>query len=136
MLRNKYFKRFFESLAERKNKENDLSDITYSLCNASPQFKRLFLEFFFKEIEGIEDKKLSEYKLLREYSRDNSRVDFYFEVEKKEYIIEIKINNDNDHVEQYKKDFRGTRFGWIANYIKGQINGVETRTWRDFFDYL
>ena len=30
---------FFNSLAQRFGKENDLSDITWALCQASPSFK-------------------------------------------------------------------------------------------------
>ena len=38
---------FFEVLATRMGKENDLSDMTYALCEANQGFRRFFIEYFF-----------------------------------------------------------------------------------------
>jgi len=38
---------FFDMLSERKWIENDLSDVTRALCEASKKFKKLFLDFCF-----------------------------------------------------------------------------------------
>lgn len=61
---------FFQVLAERMNKENDLSDITYALCTADEKFRDFFFEFCFDEKISVED-------INREYAVKNSRPDFY-----------------------------------------------------------
>ncbi len=38
---------FFGNLSYLKRNENDLSDITWILCESSNLFRRLFLTFFF-----------------------------------------------------------------------------------------
>jgi hypothetical protein len=55
--------KFFRKLSERLNKENNLSDITWALCESSEQFKNLFLEYCF------DDEKIVNIDLFtREYS--------------------------------------------------------------------
>jgi hypothetical protein len=120
---------FFLKLADKFRKENDLSDITWALCKAFPLFETLFLSYFFKEIKddaGID--------LKREVTRGCSRVDFFFATEKREYIIEVKKGDMDDHFEKYKKDFANAKFGWIANYKKETMrnDGIEIKTWEDF----
>ena len=41
-------KSFFSNLADRRRKENDLSDITWAMCQASPAFQKAWLHFFFQ----------------------------------------------------------------------------------------
>lgn len=40
-------KLFLENLSYRMFKENDVSDITWALCNTSPRFRDYFLHYFF-----------------------------------------------------------------------------------------
>ena len=42
---------FFLHLGIRLYKENNLSDITWALLQASDEFKQLFIKYFFPEIE-------------------------------------------------------------------------------------
>ncbi len=126
-------KMFFSKLADKFRKENDLSDITWALCETNLEFKKLFLSFFFSEIKDV-----SGIFLTREYSKDSSRVDFFFEKDNKDYIIEVKKGDQDDHFEDYKRVFEGARFGWIANYevAKNREDGIEIRTWNEFKEFL
>jgi len=124
-------KAFFSNLAHRFYKENDLSDITWALSEAHPEFKRLFLSFFFSEIDDV-----SEITLSREVSEEDSRPDFSFEVGNSKYIIEVKKFDKDYHFEQYKKTFPGARFGWIAIYNTEKQDGIEIRTWEEFKIFL
>lgn len=93
-------------------KEYDLSDITWALCNTSPQFRDYFLHFFFPEMK-IEKSII----LDREISKDDSRVDFIIHNKNETYIIENKINNKNHHFRVYEETYNvlPERFGYIAN---------------------
>lgn len=126
-------KTFFTKLADKFRKENDLSDITWALCEAFPDFEKLFLSFFFVEITDT-----AGITLEREYSRGISRPDFFFKHNKTEYIIEVKKGDMNDHFEQYKNDFPNSRFGWIANYKMEtkRSDGIQIRTWEGFKIFL
>ena len=101
------------------NKENDLSDITWALCNASHKFKEVFLKFFFPEIQISPDVVIE-----REISKDDSRPDFVIHNGSELYIIENKINDQAHHFGQYEKAFKVTpeRFGYIANSLLSTKN--------------
>jgi hypothetical protein len=122
---------FFKRLSARVYKENSLSDITWALCNSSDWFRDLFLKYCFdEEITGIDC-------FEREYSRGDSRPDFYITtMDGKEYLIEIKIGDRNDHFEQYDKTFQGAKKSFIANYKVPPINGWITKTWKEFSQHL
>ncbi len=127
--------KFFILLAERKNNENDLSDVTWVLCNISPEFKKLFFEFIFeKSINQIEP-----LEIMREYSSENgkSRIDFKFESQDKKYLVENKIYDKSHHYKEYTKNYPDSEIGFIANY---QINEKKfykyNRTWEDFYKHL
>ncbi len=129
---------FLVNLSKRLYNENSLCDITWSLCETIPEFKRLFIEFFFET--GINE--APDIVIEREFPSGKSRVDFRFihtqeEIET-EYIIEAKIYDGNDHHIQYLKDFPKARFGWIANYkkIQNESNEIAVKTWEEFYDYL
>jgi len=82
---------FFGFLSQRRYDEPHLSDITWALCNASNQFKSLFLEYCF-------DEKVTTDEIIREYRKEDSQPDFYFfDIAEKEYIIENKIDDHGDH---------------------------------------
>lgn len=123
-------KLFFENLAERMNKENNLSDITYTLCKINADFKKFFLSFCFDE--NIDSKDLN-----REYYVGNSRVDFYFyDLDNKEKLIEVKINDKKQHFGQYEKDFPNAEYAFIANYKYEPRDKWIIKTWKDFYDKL
>lgn len=125
---------FFEHLGVRLRNENDLSDMTWALCEANPVFKTLFLSFMFgktydySKAEGFR----------REVTREDSRVDLFFNLNNEEFIIEVKIYDSNNHFEQYKTTYNNAHFGWIANYTTEAPEGIKVniRTWRDFKTYL
>ncbi len=108
---------FFSFLAERKNSENDLSDITYSMCQTNGNFKRFFLKFCFDEEVDTND-------LSREYAQNDSRPDFFFHDRKnQERLIEVKLYDRNQHFAQYKKEFPDAKYSFIANYQHEKVDG-------------
>jgi hypothetical protein len=128
---------FFEYLSERLWDENNLSDITYSLIKSDLQFKSIFFEYCFGEnCENIEI-------MEREYSKGNSRTDFYFlNIENnKKYILEVKIYDKNIHPE-YKNIFKNSMLSFIANYnANGEPYYAEktydkVNTWHNFIHCL
>lgn len=126
---------FIEYLSWRMKDENDLSDITWSFCESSEEFRNLFLTFFFGN-DKYNWNKVTEFK--REYSRAGSRPDFYFKNEGVEYIIEVKINDRNQHFEQYNKKntFENAIKGYITNYKLNNYSGYSLKTWEDFRNYI
>ena len=66
-------KLFLENLSYRMFKENDVSDITWALCNTSPRFRDYFLHYFFPEMQ-VEKNVI----LDREISKDDSGVDLLY----------------------------------------------------------
>ena len=128
---------FFANLAPRFGKENDLSDMTWAMCQASPCFMEEWIHFFFKDL----DVKDIEY-IEREVPDDDnsgSRVDFRITVkdDSKPYLIEVKIWDQNHHFGQYEKAYKvgKERLGYITNYhlIK---EGYDVKQWREFYDTL
>lgn len=126
---------FFEYLAERKYHENDLSDITYALCYANDEFRKFFLRFCFNDRkDAIEDAK----DLTREYQVDDSRPDFHFyDLNGKERLIEVKINDRNQHPE-YENNFKKAKCAFIANYSNppGLGTNWSKTTWKGFYSKL
>ena len=124
---------FFEHLAERKYHENDLSDITYALCYANDEFKKFFLNYFFNAEIDTKD-------LTREYTKGNSRPDFFFhDLQGNEKLIEVKIFDGDIHPE-YKKVFDKATRAFIANYSLNK-KGKDAvwhiiKTWTDFYNEL
>ena len=132
-------KKFFECLADYARKENDLSDITVALCRADPTFKKLFVEFFFKDL-GF---KVDDIKDVRREvpSKDgNSRVDIMIEIhgEEKPCLIEVKKYDENHHFEQYVKAYNipQKRLGYITNYELKKEGEYVTKTWGEFYDFI
>ena len=129
-------KLFLENLSYRMFKENDVSDITWALCNTSPRFRDYFLHYFFPEMQVEKNVTLD-----REISKDDSRVDFIIHNKNETYIIENKINDKNHHFGVYEETYNvlPERFGYIANYkIEQPTEGKNyaIRTWKDFYNHL
>lgn len=157
--------KFFEAFAERAYKENDLSDVTYAMCEASRAFKQFFLDFFF----GRETLEASTATINREYSEAWGRPDFRIRAGDVTYIVEVKIWDGNHHFEQYFNILSGkrpdggadaneketrkiwSRLGYITNYdtIKnvsvktsdgGEVSasklGCQVATWKEFVTEL
>ena len=90
--------KFFTALSERARKENDLSDITYAMCEANLEFQKFFLDFFFREA-NLDVKTV---KISREHSTEWGRPDFWIRTaDGLLYIVEVKIWDSNHHFEQY-----------------------------------
>lgn len=116
--------KFFTALSERAYKENDLSDITYAMCEADPVFKQFFLDFFFED----QELKAEDCSITREVAYpDRARPDLV--VREKNggvYFVEVKIWDGNHHfaqyastlekIEQVEKTKVCDHFGYIANY--------------------
>ncbi len=66
---------FIGFLSWRMRNENDLSDITWALCQASEKFANLFLTYIFGK-DANNYTQISEFH--REYSRGDSRPDMFF----------------------------------------------------------
>lgn len=123
---------FFGELASYFRKENDLSDVTVSLCNADDEFKEIFLKFFFPQIEV--DETTAIHREVPDDSSKDSRVDILVNTNDKRYLIEVKIYDQNHHFGQYE-DAYGVpkeRFGYITNY-KCKKEGYTIQTWEDFY---
>jgi hypothetical protein len=130
------FNDFFGTLHERFHDENSLSDITYVLCKANEEFKKIFLKYCFEE-------DFTDIEIQREYAREECRPDFYVKnlENGKEYILESKIYDKNIHPE-YKTKFKDMTRSFIANYnAKGDPSNVEkiydfVKTWYGFIPFV
>lgn len=123
---------FFSNLYWRFNKENDLSDVTWTMCYTSETFKQLFLQFFFpyERFDRINS-------FVRELSKEDSRADFVIDNDGEIYVIECKIGDKNHHFEQYLEAYKigKERLGYIVNY-NHLYKDFEIRTWRQFHDFI
>ena len=91
-------KKFFAALSERAYKENDLSDVTYAMCESDICFKQFFLNFFFNK----DNLDASSTSIEREHSTDWGRPDFWIRGKDGTlYIVEVKIWDGSHHFEQY-----------------------------------
>ena len=93
---------FISNLSYRFRSENDLSDVTWTMCQTSDKFNAHFINFFFEGIDA------NEVCLEREKSNDDSRPDFYFTYKDAIYLVENKIGDKSHHFEQYIKRFKLT----------------------------
>ena len=127
--------KFFEYLAERKDDENDLSDVTYALCYSNDEFRKFFLNFCFEE-KDLDTKDLTrEYQ--REYEGGRYRPDFFFhDLRNQERLIEVKINDKNLHP-KYVYAFPNAEYAFIANYKEpAPEENWKRKTWRQFNEAL
>lgn len=127
---------FFSNLGERFNKENDISDITYTFLISDDYFKEKFLKLLFDDIDVSKIK-----NIYREYSEDDSRPDFLIETEGKNYLIEVKKEDKNQHFDQYIKTFPDYKRAYITNYELGSEkepykNDYHFTTWKKIYNDL
>ena len=66
---------FISNLSYRFRSENNLSDVTWTLCQTSDKFQCVFLRFFFPWM----DEDCGEIYILREQSNDDSSPDVVFD---------------------------------------------------------
>lgn len=132
---------FFEALAARAYKENDLSDVTYAMCQSDSVFKKFFLDFFFPNANLSAEDAIFE----REHSANNGRPDFWIRVNNTTYIVEVKIWDGSHHFGQYKEmlkkennckeDGAWQYLGYITNY-ELKHDSVPVKTWKDMHEKL
>ena len=128
---------FFRFISYKFRTENDLSDITWAMCQSCESFRDSFLKFFFPHIKV--DKSIS---IEREKSESDSRPDFYVDNGGELYLIENKIYDTNHHFGQYDNTFNvdPDRFGYITNYRIDSdeiiIKGYRLHTWEELYDTL
>lgn len=126
---------FFKYVSQKFRKENDLSDITWAMCQSCESFRDAFLKFFFPEIQI--EKSIS---IEREKAEDDSRPDFFIENNSEIYLIENKINDTNHHFGQYDTTFNisPNHFGYITNYVIYDENvrkgGYRLHTWEELYN--
>ena len=125
---------FFRSLADRFRRENDLSDVTWAMCEASGAFKRIWIRFFFGE--ALDPEAVT--RIEREAVSDDrgSRVDFLLRVRGGDtYLIEVKIGDRNQHFGQYDRDYKipPERLGYITNYPLNNRKYKNVRQWSAFY---
>lgn len=130
---------FLENLAHYYWHENDLSNITVALCNASECFKEKFLHFFFPQIKIDEVSSIS--REIWDTNGMGSRVDVHITTSSDEkYIIEVKKGDRNHHFGQYEDAFGVDmyHFGYITNYYcrEGLDLGYDVKTWSQFYEVL
>lgn len=143
---------FFEVLSSRMTKENNLSDITYALCESNPKFKRAFLKFFFPGFSKLDKEDVLRIGMLRERWMGGSRPDFFINKEGELYLIEAKIFDHNHHPEyrqvlnnEIGKDAYDNKIdshiGYIAAYeLKNEpaLRGCDfiKKQWEAFYEYI
>ena len=126
---------FFQSLSTKFYHENDLSNITWAMCQSCDSFRDAFLKFFFPEIQ-IHQSLIIE----REKAEDDSRPDFYIENGSERFLIENKIYDTNHHFRQYDTTFNinPDHFGYITNYIIDNEDikkeGYRLHTWEELYN--
>lgn len=123
--------KFISNLSLRLYSENNLSDITWTMCQTSEIFQAAFLHFFFPK------EKFYDVYLQRELPDEDSRPDFYFEFEGKVFLIECKIGDKKQHFEQYTKKFKipNEQLGYITNYPLLK-EGFLIHTWTELYIYI
>lgn len=138
--------KFFKALSERAYKENDLSDVTYSMCESNKVFRQFFLNFFFWSF-NINAEAVT---ITREEKTEWGRPDFYIRRGDELFIVEVKIWDGNHHFEQYKgildekngkEDENWMRLGYIANYEQVKKLVADEKlcpvyTWKEFITAL
>ncbi len=131
---------FFPRLAERRYRENDLSDATWALCHAVPRFAAFLADFI-----GITMPPGVPVNVEREVSLGvDSRVDIRCSVASATTFIEVKIYDRNYHLQQYAGrivDHPGSHLVLLTNHvldpeqrIKTEQLGWSVRLWRDFVE--
>lgn len=125
---------FFTMLAQRQNgHENDLSDLTWAMCQASNAFKAAFVRFFFPSLDPATVESIE-----REVTYNDARPDFVLTCQDgTQFLVEVKIWNRDQHFGQYDKAFNipSERLGYIVNY-ELHMDKYTVHTWEEFYKYL
>lgn len=122
---------FFRQLAIRLKTENNLSDVTWAVCNSSSQFRSFFINFFFPAIEVD-----TTIELKREQSDDAGRPDFGFKFKDKQYFIEFKKYDQNHH-SNYADIHGYDCVALISIYsLPSNLYKYKLTRWKNFIDQL
>jgi hypothetical protein len=125
---------FFRYLATRCCQELHLSDVTYAMLEAVPEFKKDFVHFFYPDLPVEE-----EIEVLREcvLPTGGGQPDFLFRAPSWRLIVENKLDDPHHHFEQYSGADPNARLGLIANHqVQQGPNNVRwrLRSWVEFID--
>ena len=137
---------FANALSSRMWKENDLSDMTYAMCEGNMEFRQFFLDFFFRDSHlNAED-----VKIFREWcTSQNNRPDFCIQdkTDKRYFFVEVKLWDGNLHYDEYcgelnhlnseQTSIAEANLGYIAAYkIPPLGECCITHTWLEFYTEL
>lgn len=131
---------FFDNLALYLQSENDLSDMTCAMCHGSFRFKKLFVNFFFPNLDV--DKISCIRREVPDEKDMHSRVDMMIELtdDVQPYLIEVKIYDRQHHFGQYEEAYGvgSERLGYITNYVchEGIALGYDVKTWLEWYELL
>lgn len=133
---------FFSRLAERRYRENDLSDVTWAMCNAMRDFGSALANFadpsipFGATVEVDREVDLGQ----------GCRVDFACRSESGAVFIEVKIYDQNYHIEPYADQVdrqQGARLVLLTNHAlasehqeAAKRRGWAIRKWQDFAEHV
>src|SRR5436309_16084055 len=98
---NEQLREFFEQLAERLSKENDISDVLYASLRASKSLRGIFAEMVSLP-SAVNQPAL--FEVWREYTLGPSRPDFLIRPHNGiPVILEVKTFDTNYHYNEYSK---------------------------------
>lgn len=129
---------FFSRFAERRYRENELSDVTWALCHAVPKFAEVLAQFI-----GIEVSSGTAVKVDREVDLGaGNRIDISCSVDSVTIFVEVKIYDRNYHLRQYAQRIvgrPGSRLVLLTNHVLDREQQIEAKqlgwsvcSWRDF----
>ena len=133
---------FFRHLAARFDSENDLSDLTWALCETYPEAKVLFANFLGAPASAHAIELKREFKFA-----EGCRVDFVCWIDEIPLLIESKINDQNCHLRQYREEARrlypksllamlSVRDLSTEEVAEAQRGGWAIRRWPEFIEHL
>ena len=133
---------FFSRFSERRYCENDLSDVTWAMCQAVPRFAEVLAEFVWSPTPlGTVG------KIEREVDLGAAnKVDISCNVDFVTIFIEVKIYDRNYHFREYAEriaDRPGSRLVLLTNHVPDREQQIEAKQlgcsvllWRDFVNYV
>jgi|GEM_PF-4262677 len=133
---------FLSHLAERLYWENNLSDVTWALCQANPNFAAALAQFV-----GLEVPKGGSVRVEREvYLGDGNRIDIACRLDAVTAFVEVKIYNRDHHLSEYAErvdSIPDSRLALLTNHpidpkelAKAESLGCKVLRWNDFVSYL
>src|SRR6185436_13492922 len=125
----------FKTLARRFRKETHLSDLTFTVLEVIPTFRRDFVQFF-HPLPIREDEKI---EVTREFVLESGdgRPDFVFQGDAWYLIVENKLSDRNYHAPYLANQLRAgcpTCFGLITNHqVSVSLDSRwAIRSWKEF----